>query len=95
MMRVRVLYDPFFRRRLLTMSSAFRLPRYPVRSAQAAEGLDRKRRQTSGRWAEESGHAGEEGDWWTCGWRSQEEMTGGKTGNRLSQVAIINLHYRV
>ena len=94
-MQVSVLYDPFFCRRLLTMSSAFRMPRYLVQSAQAAEGLDRKRRRTSERCAKVSGQAGEEGDWREGGWRSQAEVTGGQTGNRLSQVAVRNVYYRV
>ena len=53
----------FFRRRLLTMSYTFRLLCYPVRSAQAVEGLACERWQTSGWCAEGSGQAGEEGDW--------------------------------
>ena len=77
------------------MSSTFRLPRYSVQSAQAAEGLDYERQRTSGRCAEESGQADEEGDWREGGWRSQAEVTGGQTGNRPSQVAVRNLYDRV
>ena len=68
----------FFRRGLLTMSYNFRLLRYPVRSAQAVEGLACERRQTSGRCAEGSGQAGEEGDWRAGGCRSRAEVTGGR-----------------
>ena len=44
----------------------------------------------SGRCAEESRQAGEEGDWWAGGWRSQAEVTGEKTGNRSKESVTHN-----
>ena len=67
----------------------------PSDPSQAVEVLDCERRRISGRCAEESGQAGEEGDWWAGGWRSQAEVTGGQTDSWPSQVTVSNLYYRV
>ena len=66
----------------------------PSDPSQAVEVLDCERRRISGRCAEESGQAGEEGDWWAGGWRSQAEVTGEKTGNRSKESVTHNAQWK-
>ena len=74
-MRVRVLYNPFCPSP--STDNVF-LPRYPVLSAQAMEGLACARRRTSAHCVERSRQAGKEGDWRAGGCRSRAEVTGGQ-----------------